>query len=310
MSEIIVEQAVLLGRREGDYHICARSPGFAEEWVSSVEKICAAFGRPPAGASCPLSLYVQPLGRSHIAVVQVSAAPGVSEGELAFHVLVLREDDYSGLGGDPFAVAERCPAAWQARGALPALTWPRVPFPPRSFQQVRQVLKRADGPNLLGGAQVLLDGGKLVFERAEPDPQVLRDLWMLLPTRSRSEMWPATFAFGNSPRFHAIVVPSGLPEKAAAEFPHYLTDEQAGDYPEGRYELKLQTAAEEGDQEGLDRLFARRTTGEIWKLGLLLLAGMVLIPILIRWIGGPTVRKEPTHSGSASGSTEPGSAKP
>src|SRR5205814_1502832 len=120
------------------------------------------------------------------------------------------------------------------------------------------VLRRPDGPNLLGGSQVLVDGGRVVFERPAPDPALLRDLWRLLPASARSDLWPAAFAFGNTLRFHVLAVPKAEGE----EYTHYHTEEQAGDYPEGRYELALQTAAESGDQRGLDKLFARRSQAE------------------------------------------------
>jgi hypothetical protein len=181
------------------------------------------------------------------------------------------------------------------------VTWPRVSFPARTVQEVREVLKRPDGPNLLGGSQVLLDGGRIAFERAEPDGKLLRDLWTLLPLRSRSEMWPATFAFSNALRFHTVVVPTGLRGKTPEDFPHYLTEEEAGDYPEGRYEYRLQSAAEAGDQEGLDSLFARRSRTDMWKLGLLILIGMMILPFLVRLLAPPPAKdggSPPAASGS------------
>lgn len=177
--------------------------------------------------------------------------------------------------------------------------WPRVAFPPRTVQQVRGVLKRPDGPNLLGGSQALVDGGRIVFERSEPDWNLLRDLWMLLPTRSRGEMWPATFAFSNTLQFHAVVVPAGLKAASPQEFPHYLVEAEAGDYPEGRYEYKLQSAAEGGDQEELDRLFSRRTNSEMWKLILLIIAVMVLLPFLMHFLA-PAPARDEASSGSSS----------
>jgi len=57
---------------------------------------------------------------------------------------------------------------------------------------------------LLGGTQILLDGGRLVFERSSPDAVILRSLWALLPTRERCELWPASFAFSNVHQFDAV----------------------------------------------------------------------------------------------------------
>src|SRR5262249_55578639 len=175
-------------------------------------------------------------------------------GALAFHLLVLPRKDYTALGGDPFDIAAHFPPQWQARGDLPVLSWSEELFP-RTVEDVRKVLQRSDGPNLLGGSQVLVDGGRLVFERPAPGTQLLPDPWTLLPTCTRSELWPASFAFGNALGFDALVVP----RVEAEQFPYYTTEEQAGDYPEGRYELAVQVAAEAGDQAGLDALFARRS---------------------------------------------------
>ena len=109
-------------------------------------------------------------------------------------------------------------------------------------------LANAESPALLGGAQILVDGGKVVFVRRAPDPGLIRGLWTLLPSRTRSELWPATFAYSNALRFDAVVVP----RPGIEDFTSYTTEEQAADYPAGRYELSLQTAAESGDQAGLD----------------------------------------------------------
>jgi hypothetical protein len=317
MSEIVVEQAVFGDTGSEALELRARSPHFTDEWIDACTKLCRGFGRPQAGANCPPALFAQPLGRHYVAVVQVSSTDQEGRGALRFHVCVLRENEYAGLGGDPFMVAERCPPTWDASGELRSLTWPRVPFPDRTVEDVRRVLKRPDGPNLLGGCQVLLDGGRLAFERTAPDAQVLRDLWTLLPTRSRAEMWPATFAFSNSLRFHAIVTPPGLRATAPNDFPHYLSEEEAGDYPEDtpgllsiipglqskeRYELRLQRSAEAGDQEGLDILFARRSRTDMWKLGLLILIGMILLPFLVKLFAPP-----PAGDGSGSSSSVSGS---
>jgi hypothetical protein len=302
MSEIVVEQAVFHATGEDGVELRARSPQFSEEWLQSAEMFCRGFGRPPAGSACPPALFAQPLGRHHVAVVQVASAVNGHAGHLRFHVAVLGTDEYGGLGGDPFTVAERCPPNWDAMGEIPLVTWPREPFPSRTVEDVRAVLRRDDGPNLLGGSQVLLDGGRIAFERAKPDGKLLRDLWTLLPTRSRSEMWPATFAFSNALRFHTVVVPPGLRTTSPKEFPHYLTEEEAGDYPEGRYELRLQSAAEAGDQEGLDSLFARRSRTDMWKLGLLILIGMIILPFLVRWLAPPPVHDSSSSSSASSAS--------
>src|SRR2546421_90015 len=80
-------------------------------------------------------------------------------------------------------------------------------------------------------------------ERPAPDPDLVRRLWLLLPASSRGELWPAEFAPANALGFDLLVTP-----KAGEDCAGYLSEQQAGDYPEGRYELNLQIAAEAGDQ--------------------------------------------------------------
>jgi hypothetical protein len=311
MPEISIEQAILEETEAGAYQIRSRSPQFADDWVGGCEKLCRSFGRPPEGTPCPPAMFAQPLGRGLVAVVQVAPTMNGHAGRLMFHVSVLKADEYAGLGGDPFSVAERCTPAWDNQGTVDPVTMPRVPFPRRTVQDVQSVLKRSDGPNLLGGSQVLLDGGRITFERAVPDPKVLRDLWTLLPTRSRAEMWPATFAFSNVLRFHTVVIPPGLRSSSPQEFPHYMTEEEAGDYPteveptflvKPSYEYRLQRAAEADDQDGLDRLFERRSRIDMWKLGLLILVGMMLLPLLVRLVSpsSPPTNADPPASTAAS----------
>src|SRR5262249_25723667 len=153
--------------------------------------------------------------------------------------------DYIDLTGDPFLLAERFPPNWSVRGDLPPLSWPDGSPPARrTVAQVQAALQNGDSPTLLGGTQALIDAGRLVFERPAPATDLLRRLWLLLPVSSRAHLWPASFAFGNSLKFDVLVVPRADPENYA----DYIREEQAGDYPEGRYELALQIAAEAGDQ--------------------------------------------------------------
>ena len=94
------------------------------------------------------------------------------------------------------------------------------------------------------------------------------------------DLWPATFAFSPELGFHAVVLP-----EAPAPWPAgCLTADQARDYPEGRYELSLQTAAESGNQADLDRLFARRSSADTLRLALYLLAAAVLLTVIMKLI--------------------------
>jgi hypothetical protein len=102
-----------------------------------------------------------------------------------------------------------------------------------------------------------------------------------LPTSTRVGLWPATFAFGNGLRFHALATP----RTGSEEFAGYLDGMQARDYPEGRYELGLQAAAESGDQAELDALFGRASREQVSKLIPLVFAFLVVLSLGVAWLG-------------------------
>jgi hypothetical protein len=296
MAEIRLEQALYGSQSAGGYQFLGRSPGFMDAWLPEAQRICTGFGERPAGVACPECLFVQPFGRRHVAVVQV-ADQGVDDlgrpGALAFRLLLLASQDYQALGGDPFQIADRFPPSWQSRGELPVLCWPAEPLPRRTVLEIQTILRPvAEGPILLAGAQALVDGGQVVFARPGPDREVLRKLWALLPTRSRCQLWPATFVFGNDLLLNAVVAPPALEEK----FSGYLNEEQLRDYPKGRYEFHVQIAAEAGDQGDLDALFARRSRKDMWRLGIFLLVFISLLLFasnLLMPKRAPTSRKNP-----------------
>jgi hypothetical protein len=269
-ADIRIEQAIYGGQDAGGYRFLARSPGFRDDWLPAAEQLCTGFGERPAGVACPAAVFARPLDRRHVVIVQV-ADQGRDDagrpGALGFRLLVLPRTLYLDLAGDPFRIADESPPPWQARGELPALTWDAGPPPPRSAEALAKVLNVSQSATLLGGVQALVDGGRLVFERTGPDDAIVRSLWALLPTSTRGELWPASFAFCNAHRFHVLVVPRA----AGSEYDHYLTEEQAGDYPEGRYERNLQTAVQNGDQAEVDALLGRRSRSQTMRLGLALL---------------------------------------
>ncbi len=266
MPDPTIEQALAEAGRD-DITVVARSPGFAAEWGPEFLRLCTAFGHPSPGEFLPTCVFARPLARGRVAVVQVAA-----EGQppiLRFHCLALPVDLYAAVG-DPFHIAERFAPPWGERVALPTLAWLND-VPARTVGHVQRVLQEDDGPTLLGAAQALVDGGRVVFERPFPAPDLLRRLWLLLPQSTRAEVWPASYAFGPELDVQAIVVPRADP----AKFPGYLTEPQAGDYPEGKYELNLQIAAEAGDQPALDRLLSRRSSRQtVWLAVGLLIAAM------------------------------------
>jgi GTPase-associated protein 1, N-terminal domain type 2 len=265
-----IEQAIY-GSQGGDgYRFLARSAGFRDDWLPEAERLCMGFGERPAGVACPGCVFAQPFGRHQVAIVQ-AADQGRDDagrpGALAFHVLVVPRPLYLDLGGDPFHIAEQFPPLWAARGEQPVLSWTAGAPPARTVALLQQTLNVPYSATLLGGVQILLDGGKLVFERSEPDAAILRSLWMLLPTSTRSELWPASFIFSNIHHFDVVVVPRA----AGSDYDHYVTEEKAGDYPEGRYECNLQSAIETGDTQEIDALLNRRSRSQTLRLAAVLL---------------------------------------
>jgi hypothetical protein len=300
-TAIVIEQAIVGARNDRAHGVLAHSPDFANDWHSEAERICEAFGARAEGAACPNAIFVQPFGKERVAVVQV-ADQGVDAvgrpASLAFRFLVLTRSAYCELSGDPFLIADSFPPYWDVRAQLPTLYLSQDAIRPRTVEQVVQVLKRGDGPILLGSCQALVDGGRLVFERSAPDGELLRSLWTLLPTSTRCGLWPATFVFANRLQLSAVVAPSA----AVQEFRDFVTEEQAGNYPEGHYELQVQVAAEAGDQRGLDALFARRSRTETWRLGLILLVALVVLVPFMSWLNsGPAPPLGPRPDLSPSG---------
>lgn len=303
MTAILLEQALYSNAATGGYRFLARSAGFRDNWLPEAERLCVSFGERPAGVACPQAVFAQPFGAHHVAVVQVAdlgSDDTQRPGALGFRLLVLPRSDYTAYLGDPFVIAERFPPCWSERGTLPTLTWPAQPLPPRTVEQVQHVLQNGDSPTLLGSVQALLDAGKVVYEKPAPDPDLLRALWLLLPYSTRAHLWPASFAFSNALGFDVLV----MPRIPAAQCVGYLTGDQAGDYPEGRYELSLQQAAEAGDQQELDALFYRRSSDQTLRLGLFLVVGMVVLAVAMNLLNHGLASRAP----SAGSPPQPNSA--
>ena len=257
--DLAIAQALLNTRPTGP-SVVARSGNFLPEWDVVTTHMCERFGHRSPGVHCQDALFAYPLLGSHVAVVQVTEQ---GDTELSFRVLVLHRKVYDALG-DPFVIADRYPPNWAARGDLASLEWPEELLPKRQVADLQTILKSGDMPLLLGGAQALIDGSRLLLQSHEPMGKPIRDLWKLLPNRTRCELWPATFAFSDELGFHVLAMP-----EPPTQWPMgYLTADQARDYPEGRYELALQLAVEDSDQREVDRLLARRSSSDTLRLAL------------------------------------------
>jgi hypothetical protein len=302
MPSVTIERALFTRDRSEPPKLIARTGGIAEHHFARLSSIITGFGDRPAGVACPGAMFAQPIDVGHVAVIRVrDTGPGPTGwAGLSFDALIATASDYAGLGGNPFALSNAAGPTF-ADAPQPFIL-PAVPLAPRSLNDVQAVLKRikahalpedfdpknpppltvenAESPVLLGGVQILVDGGKLVFERPTPDASLLEAVWTLLPCALRPRLWPATFAFGNSLGFDVLVVP----KVDVAEFPGYTTEEAAADYPAGSYELALQTAAESGTPADLEAVFGRRTSNDTLKLAVKLLVGMSLLALALRFL--------------------------
>lgn len=288
----MIEQAIYGTASPGGYQFLARSPGFSEDWLAEAQQLCTGFGERPTGVACDHAIFARPLGKRHVAVVQV-ADQGRDDagrpGALSFYLVVLPRTLYGQLEGDPFRIAEHFPPPWRERGILSTLEWTAGPPPWRTVEEIQKVLNVPNSATLLGGVQTLIDGGRLAFERNEPDTPLVRSLWALLPVSNRCELWPASYAFGNGHGFHVVVVP----RIAGPDYEGYVFEEQAGDYPEGRYELALQLAAETGNQRDLHALFTRRSRAQTLRLAIYLLLAFMLAPLLMQGLAVLQERRAP-----------------
>ena len=193
---------------------------------------------------------------------------------------MLSRDLYRHLG-DPFAISDRFPVNWLASGTLPELAWPLERLPERTVEQLDAVLRDGEGPLLLGGAQAVVDGNRVLLKRDAPDESLVRGLWQLLPDRTRAERWPASFAFSDELGFHLAALPAPTTPTAG---PKPLSEEAVKDYPPSNYELNLQIAVESRDRAALRRLLARRTADDTIRIGLYMVAFAIVVAILFRFV--------------------------
>lgn len=200
-----------------------------------------------------------PAGPGHVAVItQPPPPPEAHAPPVLLRFLFVPVELYRWLG-DPFLLADRLPPSPHARGDLPMLEWPDEPLPARRVEDARAALKAHDGSLLLGAAQALVDGASIRIVRPGPVPGLVRDIWALLPDSARAELHPAEFDPGGNQVFALAIVPE-RPERWP---PGTIDDDQVRNYPEGRFELALQIAAEAGDQWAFNRLMRRRTPREV-----------------------------------------------
>lgn len=304
MPRITLEQALFVRPDGAAARLVKRSPGFLESWLAEAEALAHGFGEKPSSAfRCPpLMVFAKPIRNSHVAVVRVRDDHGGASPGLRFHFLIVDRNNYESWIRDPFILAAKVEPTWDT-AELPAIAIATETFVPRTVAEVQRVLKRikaaalkegddpespdfertienSESPVLLGGAQILVDGGRLVFERSQGDLAMVSGLWLLLPEATRTRLWPTSFAFSPALEFDVLV----LPHIKETVLESYTTEEQAADYPQGTYELALQRAVESGDQREMDAVFSRRDGWQTVKLAVALLALLSLLVLASRWL--------------------------
>lgn len=273
--DLRVPQALATSDARG-VRVVASSPEFD---TAEAERVATLFGARPAGVQCPAAHFACPFGAKHVAVVRVEDRPGSGD-PLGFRFLLVSRDLYAHLG-DPFAISDRYPIDWSSSASLPDLEWPREVLPERTVEQLDAILKRGDGPLLLGAAQAIVDGNRVIVHRDAPQDDLVRDLWQLLPDRTRAERWPATFAFSDELGFHFLASPAIT---AGPGYAKPLTEDAVRDYPSSNYELNLQIAVESGDRAALRRLLARRTLDDTVRLAVYIVLFALVVAIVFRFV--------------------------
>jgi hypothetical protein len=256
-----------------DLKLNARSDGFDEAWQEELERVIAGYGLPTGITALP-TLFTRPFADHKQLIASVRGRD--------FHLLILDRDCYDVIP-DPFIIAERFPPDWNAHNTLPTLEWPDEPLPKRTTEQLNEILKNGDGPFLLGGCQALVDSSRILLIREQPATELLRALWMLIPDSIRRQTTFATFAYSNELGFGLVVLPQPPNESPYG----YLTEDQARDYPESRYERELQISVEMNDQRSLDKLLARKSSTEVLRFAVVLLFVFGGLSLLARIMMAP-----------------------
>lgn len=292
MADVSLATAWLERPRGEDARVAEHSADWADAWTGPALALLHAFGEPPPGAACLGGTFAHRLANDAVAIVQVLPTPAGTP--LRAYVVGVGKSTYIGFGADPFAIAERCPPQPRAE----TVACPAIELASRDGDRIRAILSRvkahalpadvdvseadlertpanSESPTLLGATQVLVDGGNVVLSRAAPDPRTAASLWALLPYAVRAERWPASFAY--SPDLAADLLV--LAESSGDPPREWLSEDQAGDYPAGAYELALQRAAEAGDDAALERLFHRRDGSATLWLGVKLVVGLALVAL-------------------------------
>jgi hypothetical protein len=255
--------------------VIGRTPNVPVEWEDDALNAIARFGERRGTDEEKSGVFATPKQASGLIFV-VAFQLRIEGSPDAFRVLIVPRRER--LAIDPWQLLELFPHH-DDKGELVPIAAERLWPTRRDVNTIRTILKEGDSPLLLGSAQALLDGCKIAVNQTDVSPHYVQELWQLLPDQSRMEWSFASYARSTENRFDVVVLPEGRPIS-----PGYLSAEQVRDYPEGRYELALQFAAENGDQRELDRLFARKTSNQILKMVIAMIAFALAAIVIIKLI--------------------------
>ncbi len=195
-------------------------------------------------------------------------------------LVALKKADFARyFAADPFRVArklKRGPAFCSPGEVSWAVNPEWAVLPKVSYFQ--DLLKSADSALLLGGAQALMDGAGVRLDAGHEDREVAERLWNLAPLSVRLERTMVIGDPGNILR--ADLTALSPTTQAQADF---WNSQRLGDYPEGKYELALQSAIDQGDELSIERHLHRQSPRQVMLTAAFLLVGMIVIGILMSW---------------------------
>lgn len=272
----------LLIRDQKGPRVVGRCPHFTFEHEEYALWLAAAYGEPKPGAATAEAQFALHGPDTTLVycgkVLPLNADDPPTEPILGFHIIIVTHDVYKhDFRGNPFPLLNSVATPWNLRGGLPELVLNLPAHSRRDVTQLQQTLKAGDGPLLLGMTQAVLDGAKVALVRDAPDPQLIPTIWELLPDRVRCDVWPCTWALASTIPFDVLIVP-------VPAAPGYLHEEQVRNYPEGRYELALQTAIEAGDQAEIDRLMARKSSKDVLRMAIGMVAFALLVAAIMKYL--------------------------
>ena len=263
-----VHQLLLEPAAPDPWQVVARSEGVSDLLVTKCGRLLTEAGYPFDRDV----LFAHVLDTRHVAIVRVTQ-------HRPAYFQIWHAATYARLG-DPFRLADLIPPDRPQSGELPTREVEPAGLPRPTVADLLNSLGATDMPLVLGATQALLDGVRVRFGPGEATESTLRLIWDLLPDSTRHRLWPHTAANGRTDDHYDACLTS----EPATPSPGVLSAEQCRDYPEGRYELALQTALERGDGATVAALFARRSSAETLRIAAGTLAVTLVGALVVRLV--------------------------